>query len=428
MKVKDTLIKILLAISRLLFGATFIFSGFVKAVDPIGFAYKIEDYLISFQLTQLIPLALLFALSLILIEFMLGVSILLGIYRKVTTPTAILFMAIMTSMTLYIALENPVKDCGCFGDALIIDNWTTFYKNIILLSFAIFLFANRKNIKPFFSCKTKKIVFVFVFLFSLFFCLYNLIYLPVIDFRPYKIGTNITKQMEDNLNVGEVYENIYIYEKNGVNEEFTEENYPWEDSTWVFVELKSNLIKEAYKPQIDGFTIIEYVEDSTGHFFKNKEITEEMLSKPISLFVVSLSLNEANNEGMRKILTLAQYAKEKDIDIHIATSSEANIIENWNHNLVNKSLSYASIDELTLKTIIRSNPGLLLLKEGTIQGKWSSRNLPNVVELDRIITRLQSGEKTSSNNNSLARLLIIGIIFVIPLMGIKWYDIKSRKK
>lgn len=427
MSVKEKSVKIIIAFARILFGATFIFSGFVKAIDPIGFAYKIEDYLISFDLTQFIPLALTFAVVLILFEFLLGVFILLGIYRKISTPLAILFMVVMTPMTLYIALKNPVEDCGCFGDALVIDNWTTFYKNIVLITLAIFLFVYRRYIIPFFSSKTKNYVLGFVFLFSLLFCLYNILYLPVLDFRPYKVGVNIPDQMEDDLSKGDVYESIYIYEKDGSQKEFTEDNYPWEDSTWTFVDLRSKLIKEGEKPLIEGFSIIAYDKDSTGTFVTANDITDEVLSKPFSLLVVSLSLDKSNEKGMQKIKAIAHYAKENDIDFYIATSTEANAIEQWNQKWGSANMNYASMDELTLKTIVRSNPGLLLLTEGTIRGKWSSRNIPTVVEMNQIITQLQTGQKISSNNNSLARLLILGVIFVIPLLGIKWCDVRANK-
>lgn len=422
MKGKIKLVNIVVAIARILFGITFIFSGFVKAVDPAGFAYKIEDYLISFHLTQFIPLALTFAIALIVVELLLGVFILLGLYRKATTSIAVLFMSVMTPMTLYIALKNPVADCGCFGDALIIDNWSTFYKNIVLLSLAILLFVYRRNIKPFFSNKTKHFALGFVFLFSLLFCLYNVLYLPVMDFRPYKIGVNIPEQIEDDLSKGDVYENIYIYEKDGVEKEFTEETFPWEDSTWTFVDLKSKLIKEAEQPKIEEFFIVAFSKDSTGVYVKTDDITQEVLSNPFNLWVVSLSLDDANEKGMKKIVALADYAKENDIDFHILTSSDANDINRWDSKWNSPNIHYASMDELTLKTIVRSNPGLLLLHEGTIQGKWSSRNIPDVTKLDITVAQLQSGRKTLANNNYLVRLLIICAIFVIPLLGIKWFD------
>ncbi len=424
MKGKDKFISILLATARILFGITFVFSGFVKAVDPVGFAYKIEDYLISFQLIQFIPLALTFAVALILLELLLGVFILLGLYRKITTSLAVLFMAIMTPMTLYIALVNPVEDCGCFGDALVISNWSTFYKNIVLLSFAVFLVVFRNKIKPLFSTKTKHFVLGFVFLFSLLFCLYNILYLPVMDFRPYKIGVNISKQMEEDMSKGDVYENIYIYEKDGVEQEFTEDNFPWEDSTWTFVDYKSKLIKEGEKPLIDEFHVLAYTKDAAGAFVASNDITDQMLGKPLTLFVVSLSLNDANEKGMKQIVSLADYAASKNIDLHIATSSQPNTIKQWHSQWGSSNVNYTQMDELTLKTIVRSNPGLLLLNEGTIAGKWSSRNLPNQSELDGLITQLNAERATSPNNNSLVTLLIICAIFVIPLVGVKWYDRK----
>ena len=425
MKGKDRLIKIILAIARILFGITFMFSGFVKAVDPLGFTYKIEDYLISFHLTQLIPLALTFAVVLVLLEFLVGVFILLGLYRKVSASLAVLFMLVMTPMTLYIAVDNPVKDCGCFGDALVISNWATFYKNIVLLFFALFLFAYHNRIKPYFSTKTKNIVLAFVLLFSILFCLYNILYLPIMDFRPYKVGVNIPAQMEDDLSKGDVYENIYIYEKDGVEQEFTDDNYPWEDTTWTFVDMKSKLIKEAEQPVIEEFHIVAYDKDSTDMFVRTDDITQAVLSEPISLLVVSLSLDDANESGLKQIAALADYAATNNIDLRIITSSEAETVEQWNKKLGSANLNFASMDELTLKTIVRSNPGLLLLSNGTIHAKWSSRNLPNAAKLDGMIAQIQLEKKTMPNNNSSTKLLIIGALFLIPLFGIKWYDKKG---
>ena len=389
MKGKDRLINIVLIIARILFGVTFVFSGFVKAVDPVGFAYKIEDYLISFQLLEFIPLALAFAVGLILLEFLLGVFILLGLYRKITTTLVLLFMLVMTPMTLYIALANPVEDCGCFGDALVIRNWATFYKNIVLLSFTIVIVVYRNRIKPLFSAKSKHFVLGFVFLFSLLFCLYNILYLPIMDFRPYKVGVNIPEQMEDDLSNGDVYENIYIYKKDGVEEEFTEDNFPWEESTYTFVDYTSKLIKEGEKPLIDEFHIIAYSQDDSGAFITSGDITDDVLDKPIILFVVSLSLNKSSEKAMKQIVVLADHVANQNINLIIATSSDIKVVEEWHKKWDSPNVSYAQMDELTLKTIVRSNPGLLLLNKGTIQNKWSSRNLPSVSKLDTIIASLK---------------------------------------
>ncbi len=424
MKRKDTLINAILNIARIVFGITFIFSGFVKAVDPYGFTYKIEDYLISFQLTQLIPLALAFAIILILLEFVLGVFILVGIYRKWTTAFAVMFMTVMTPLTLYIAIANPVKDCGCFGDALIISNWDTFYKNIILIAFAIILFVYRKRIRPFFSNKTKPYILVYVVFFFLAFSFYNIIYLPVLDFRPYKVGSNIPEKMGHNMEQGDVYENIYVYEKEGVTKEFTDENYPWEDTTWTFVELKSNLIEEGDKPEIQDFAITAYHKNENGTFNKSDDITHEFLSKPFSLLIVSLSLNEIGDTQWQKIQSIADYAANNSIDMRIGTSSDENVIEQLDRNMRDANLNYASMDELTLKTIIRSNPGLLLLKEGVVQAKWSKNRLPDASQLNSIFSSYRINEEHLPNNKTDSKLLIICLLFAIPLLGLKWYDKK----
>lgn len=426
MKGNDRLVNIVLTAARILFGITFVFSGFVKAVDPIGFAYKIEDYLIAFQLIPFIPLALTFAVALILVELLLGVFILLGLYRKLSTAMGVLFMAVMTPMTLYIAIKNPVEDCGCFGDALVISNWDTFYKNIVLVLLAVLLLVYHKRIKPLFTNKSKGLVVGFVFLFSLLFCLYNIFYLPIMDFRPYKVGVNIAEQMENDVSNGDVYENIYIYEKDGVEEEFTEDNFPWEDSTWTFVDYQSKLIKEGEKPLIDEFYITAYAKDGAGAFVKGGDITDDILTNKVVLFVVSLSLDDAREKGMKQIIALADYAADNDIELLVATSSEAAAIEQWHREWGNPKVGYGLMDELTLKTIVRSNPGLLLLSGGTIVGKWSSRRLPNQRQLEGMVAKLKAEEKSLPiNNNSTASLLIICAIFVIPLLGIKWYERKN---
>lgn len=426
MKGNDRLVNIVLTAARILFGITFVFSGFVKAVDPIGFAYKIEDYLIAFQLIPFIPLALTFAVALILVELLLGVFILLGLYRKLSTAMGVLFMAVMTPMTLYIALKNPVEDCGCFGDALVISNWDTFYKNIVLVLLAVLLLVYHKRIKPLFTNKGKGLVVGFVFLFSLLFCLYNIFYLPIMDFRPYKVGVNIAEQMENDVSNGDVYENIYIYEKDGVEEEFTEDNFPWEDSTWTFVDYQSKLIKEGEKPLIDEFYITAYAKDDAGAFVKGGDITDDILTNKVVLFVVSLSLDDAREKGMKQIIALADYAADNDIELLVATSSEAAAIEQWHREWGNPKVGYGLMDELTLKTIVRSNPGMLLLNEGTIVGKWSSRRLPSQRQLEGMVAKLKTEEKSLPiNNNSTASLLIICAIFVIPLLGIKWYERKN---
>ena len=243
MNSREKLVKFLTELSRIILGITFAFSGFVKAVDPLGFTYKIQDYLVSFDLPGLFPLALPAAVNLVVLEFSLGVFLLLGIYRKPTVRLAAVFMAIFLPLTLWIALKNPVKDCGCFGDALIISNWETFYKNIVLGVCAVVLLRYYPRIMPLFSVGSAWKAGAYTVVFGFAFSVYNVVKLPVFDFRPYHIGANIPENMYIDPAKADVVENIFIYSKGGVEQKFTEEDYPLNYSTWTFLEMKNKLIQ-----------------------------------------------------------------------------------------------------------------------------------------------------------------------------------------
>ena len=426
MKDKNNFLKLTISIARILLGLTFMFSGFVKAVDPLGFSYKIEDYIISFNLLQFAPWALTLALILILLEFLLGALILLGLYRRITSLFVFLFMAAMTPLTLYIAIKNPVQDCGCFGDALIISNWSTFYKNIVLFLFSITLLIYHSQITPFYTNKFRKFVLIFASLFCLVFSLYNTWYLPVIDFRPYKLGVNIPSTLEIDIKNGDVYEDIYVYEKDGSLKEFSNDNYPWQDSTWTFVENKTKLLEEGEKPILEDFFIIAR-NKYNDEFVKTDDITDEVLSKPLSLLIVSNSLDNVKSKYIKQIFELIDFAKNEDVSIYLVTGSDGDVIFKWDELNGTPHLSYAFMDVRTLRTIIRSNPGLVLLKEGTIIKKWSRNNIPNTSQFNDFILPSSFDKTTKPINNTVFKLLIICIMFVFPLIGLKIYDIKHKR-
>ncbi|MEA4948369.1 MAG: DoxX family protein, partial [Petrimonas sp.] len=274
---RNKFIKILTELSRIVLGVTFAFSGFVKAVDPLGFTYKIQDYLVSLDLTALFPLALPAAIVLVVLEFLIGVFLLLGIYRKPTVVLTAVFMAFFLPLTLWIALKNPVKDCGCFGDALIISNWATFYKNIVLGICTVVLLRYHQRMASLFSAKRAWRAAVFSVIFGFSFSVYNVVKLPVFDFRPYHIGANIPENMYIDPEKADVVKNVFIYSKDGIEQEFTEENYPWNDSTWTFVEMKTKLIKEGEKPKIEDFYLSALVYDSLSQgFVAGEDITQQI--------------------------------------------------------------------------------------------------------------------------------------------------------
>lgn len=370
--------KIIVVLSRVLVGATFVFSGLMKAVDPLGFTYKIQDYLIELGLTTLFPLALPAAVSMVTAEFALGVFLLLGIYRKWTTRLILLFMIFFTPLTLWVAIANPVKDCGCFGDAFIISNWQTFYKNLLLLAGAVWLTVKWKHITPLFTKKTVLPVAITTLLLGVLFALHNLYRLPVIDFRPYRVGANIPLQMYVDPEKADLYETIFLYSKDGVTKEFREENYPWNDSTWTFVDMKTHLVREGQKPKIEDFSVESlYFDDATDSWQSGGNITDIILSDPSYTFLmVAYSLEKMHMRHLNRFREVARHTAEKGYSFYLLTASSPDEVGTWERKQ-RTGFQFAHVDERTLKTMIRANPGLMLLKEGTVMRKWDDSEVPS---------------------------------------------------
>lgn len=424
MNSREKLVKFLTELSRIILGITFAFSGFVKAVDPLGFTYKIQDYLVSFDLPGLFPLALPAAVTLVVLEFSLGVFLLLGIYRKPTVRLAAVFMAIFLPLTLWIALKNPVKDCGCFGDALIISNWETFYKNIVLGVCAVVLLRYYPRIMPLFSVGSAWKAGAYTVVFGFAFSVYNVVKLPVFDFRPYHIGANIPENMYIDPAKADVVENIFIYSKGGVEQEFTEEDYPWNDSTWTFVEMKTKLIQEGEKPRIEDFQVSALAYDSLLQgFVAGDDITQQLLSDTgYQFLMVSHSLEEMNKRHLDDFRKAAGFAQKKGYGFYCLTSSPVDSIEAWSARHP-AGFRFAHADERVLKTMIRSNPGLLLLSGGNVINKWDDSEVPDF-ESERGEELLKAkGWKM----NFWGKLMVILLIFIVPFLLVKLEEFKRKR-
>lgn len=407
--------KTVVELSRVIVGVTFAFSGFVKAVDPLGFTYKIQDYLITLNLTEHFSLALPAALFMVVSEFTLGVFLLLGIYRKATTRFIGLFMVFFTPLTLWIALTNPVEDCGCFGDALIISNWQTFYKNVIVLAGTILLIIKWKKISPLFSPITVTLTAVFVVLYGVLFSLHNTYRLPIMDFRSYKIGANIPAQMFVDPDKADIVETIFIYSKDGIEKEFTETDYPWNDSTWTFINMETRLVKEGEKPAIEDFAIESLYQDEAGVWNVGGDITDLVLSDTTFTFLmVSYSLEKMNERNLDRFEEIAKYADDNGYSFYCLTASSSEVVGEWEvkHNT---GMQFCHVDERILKTMIRANPGLMLIREGVVINKWGDSKLPST---DNLLNR-------DSKSGKEAELLISLILFFVPLLILKVTD---RKK
>lgn len=412
MKYKDTAIKILVELSRLLIGVVFIFSGFVKAVDPMGGAIKIGEYLTSFGLDKLQPFTVLLSFNLSAIEFALGVCMLLGVYRRYVSFLTLLFMAFMTPLTLYLALFDPVSDCGCFGDALVISNWETFYKNVVLLAAAVFVFIYHKRLLQGYTYKVYWFVALYAYLFGVGFAYYNYNHLPVINFRPYKIGANIPSLMAvpDGAPEDE-YAYTFVYEKDGVKQEFTLDNYPQNDSSWTFVESKTRLVKQGYVPPVASFNIYNAEGD---------DVTDELLnnSAPL-LLLIAPKLENADDEQMDQINGVCDYALEHNIPFYCVTGSSQKAIDAWADN-TGAEYPFRMADEVLLKTIIRSNPGLVLLKNGTILAKWHYNDIPPEEEVKTVMDSYLAPTRIKTKEDD--RLVTNLSSFTVPLLLVWLYD------
>lgn len=410
-------------IARLLVGGLFTFSGFVKAVDPLGTAYKIDDYLIEMGLSQLMALSLPLSLLLVVCEFMLGMMLLLGLWRKVTLRLTALFLLFFTPLTLWIALTNPVEDCGCFGDAFKISNWETFWKNIVLLAALLLLFLKQESITPLFGKRMAPAATGLVLLFALLFALHNLNRLPMFDFRPYHIGASIPEQMKVDPELADIYETIFIYQKDGVEKEFTEENYPWNDSTWTFVDMRSRLVREGIKPAIEDFAVtVLYPDTESGSLTVGGDITDQILLEPDWLFLmIAPSLEEMELRYLDQFKLLHRLAEEEGYSFYLLTASPTDVVEAW-EELHRTGFRFAIADEKVLKTMIRSNPGLMLLREGVVINKWDDSQLPDTLPFDDSMEAPQLGDT--------GRLLMLSLLLLIPLFLFKWLEKRSvrRKK
>jgi uncharacterized membrane protein YphA (DoxX/SURF4 family) len=356
--------KILISVSRIIVGLVFIFSGIVKAIDPLGSAYKFHDYFQAFNIGFLNQLSLPLAILLCTAEFIAGFSVLTGLRQKAGIWVVMVLMVIFTPLTFILALTNPVSDCGCFGDAIHLTNWQTFGKNIILIALVIVLYRSKKNVRNILGTFTEFALITSTILLFILFSLANLRYLPVLDFLPYKTGVKIADKMVVPEGVPvDVYQTTFIYEKDGVKKEFSLNNYPADDTTWKFVDQKSVLIKKGYQPPIHDFSITS---------MNGEDLTQKILSNPrYSILMISKKLSEVGKKHLSDAFELGYYCIGNGIDFYILTASETNEVKNYNNGL-----EFCSVDETTLKTMLRANPGYILLKDGTIIGKWSWANVP----------------------------------------------------
>jgi triosephosphate isomerase len=407
--------KLLVNICRLVVALTFILSGFVKAVDPLGSQYKLEDYLDAMHMGGWLPDIVVLGLSVgqAAVEFCLGIFLLFAIRRRLTSRLVLAIMLVMTPLTLWLALSNPISDCGCFGDALVLTNWQTFAKNVVLLAMAAVVAWKPLEMFRFVSKTNQWIVINYSALFILGISIWSLYDLPQFDFRPYHVGASIREGMEMPEGAEQPqFETTFILEKGGVQREFTLDDYP--DSTWTFIDARTVQLSEGYVPPIHDFSIVQQEEGEDG--IEQTEITDEVLADTSYTFLlVSPYLEKADDSRFDLINELYEYSLDHGYRFYCLTASSENGQEQW-RNMTGAEYPICLTDPTTLKTVIRSNPGLVLLKDGRVIGKWSHNNLPVISqeEVGLPLEQLEIGHLPADSVPE--KILRILLWFVLPLV------------
>lgn len=356
--------------SRIFVGILFIISGLIKLNDPIGFSYKLAEYFSEpvFNMPFFIPFALGLALFLVILEVVLGVMLLIGYKTKFTIWSLLILIVLFTFLTLYSAYFNVVKDCGCFGDALKLTPWQSFTKDVVLLFFILILFFNKKLVQPLFSNTIQNIVVYSSILLSSLMGVWVLNHLPLIDFRPYKVGNNIQKGMRipDGAEKS-VVEMVFIYKVGGVDKEFTEKDLMSIPEGAVFIDRKDKVITEGYVPPIHDFTM-----EKDGSDYK-----DEFLDEPKLMLITAYDLVIADQIGMVKLEKLHQKAKSKGYKVAGMTASSAEEIAVAKKQF-GLTFDFYFCDAITVKTIERANPSIILIEKGTIKQKVHHSDVGNL--------------------------------------------------
>lgn len=361
--------KIILNLFRILVGVLFIFSGLIKANDPLGLSYKMDEFFEVLHLTFLSPYSLVFSVIMNVFEIVAGVAVLLGYRMRLFSFLLLLLILFFTFLTGFALFSGKIKECGCFGDCIKLTAEQTFYKDVALLVMILVIFFYRDRIQPPLRKMPSALVMAAALLFSFGIQWYTLSHLPFIDCLAYKVGNNIPEKMK--LPPGaqpDVYETVLIYEKNGERKEFTVENYPWSDSTWVFVDRKDKLVKKGNaEPAIKDFILTD---------FDGADQTQSILQepKPVYLFLV-LNTATAGTGWDEKMQAIQKKVQSGEAYVYGVTGSGKEAVEAFKakHGL---EFPFVQMDGTAIKTAGRSNPCLILLEQGTIKGKWHYNDIP----------------------------------------------------
>lgn len=370
MKTKKTIF----LVCRLLVGLLFIFSGAVKAIDPLGSVYKITDYMVAMgfdSLTEFGWIAYIGAFALFTIEFTIGVCLVTNMNFKLGLWGATLMMAVMTPLTVWIAMEDPVTDCGCFGDAIVMTNVQTLVKNIVIDVFIILMWILRKVNHNWKMTALSWIVTIIAILLSVVFGMWTLKNIPVVDFRPYYVGADIRKQMEQPEGTHpDIYETSFVYKKDGVTKEFKLTELPEDINTWEFVEQKTKLVERGVQPPIHDFMITD---------IDGNDLTDEVLDNEGKTYLVVMwDLNKADTAAeLIEAINQLQDSVVADGSTFMGITASDDITLNRFMEETDVKFGMWFMDPIQLKTMVRANPGIFVIEKGIVVEKYNANKLTN---------------------------------------------------
>ncbi|MGC8865565.1 MAG: BT_3928 family protein [Bacteroidales bacterium] len=364
---KPNMQRVLYHSSRIVLGLTFIFSGFVKGQDPLGTAFKLEDYFIAFGWEWALPFALILSILLCTFEFGIGTALLFNLKTRWAAWLTLLTMIFFTGLTLHDAITNPVPDCGCFGDAIKLSNWQTFYKNIALLAFALLMLYSARQAQVKFPGRLYGFLAGFV-LFAAF-SVWSYYHVPVLDFLPYKVGTDFNPTTNQPAQYFLTYKNKIT----GETREMLAADIPYTDSTWMAQwEYVSTRV---YDPAADQRPDIHFT-DTAGN-----DVTAHYLLNPDYQFIVTIyDASHASNKALQKLASILRQANQEGHSVIILCPATPEEIEKMKEEF-GLDYEFFSADDIQLKMMVRANPGLMLLRGGKILGKWNGHSLPSYERL-----------------------------------------------
>lgn len=368
--------KILTQISRIFVGVLFILSGFIKANDTIGFSYKLVEYFEVFHMPIFVDYAVGLAMLICIFEIMVGVALLLGAYSKLNAWLLLLMILFFTWLTGYSAITNKVTDCGCFGDAIKLKPVQSFIKDLVLLVFILIIFIGHKHIKPLFNGTVQSIALSVALLVTTAFTLYTYMFLPRIDFLPYKAGNDIKALMTYPPGAArDEYEMVFIYEKDGQKVEIPLNDIGKVDSTYKFIDRKDKLIKEGFKLPIHDFKFY----NTDGVEYTDSLLADETNYK---LIIVQKDVRESRSGTEAQLAKLGTDWQAAGYRVWALTNTPPDLLEPYRHEH-QLTFEYFTMDATPLKSMVRSNPGVILMKGNVVVKKWSSYAIPSMETLKK---------------------------------------------